>query len=262
MSVTDFEALFKRVTPLAGRKPAEFSITKLPGYTNRNFRLHNAAEDWVLRVPRKTTNAYIDRAAEAANQARACELGIAPRVSWRDDSGLTLTPTLPGGCLTVADLDDDRIQRSVGSTLARLHCSKQVFEARIDLSDQLERYYALLPPAQKHGYRHRLAEARLLLPSLRQRDYDYVPSHNDPVLENLLLVRDRVWLIDWEFSAMASPCWDLAIVCNAAGFDRSQSRKLLQVYCGEAESMEESLLFDYRNLLQLLSDCWMAALVD
>lgn len=262
MNAIDFEDLFERVTPLAGRAPAEFTITPLPGYTNRNFRLHNAFEDWVLRVPRESTNLYVDRTAEAANQARACDLGIAPRVSWRDDSGLSLTPTLPGRCLTAADLARETMLRSVAATLARLHRAADAFDTMLDLPDLLERYYALLPPALKQSYRPRLAAARQILPRLRQRDYAAVPSHNDPVLENLLLVENRLWLIDWEFSAMASPCWDLAIVCNAAGLDRDRSRKLLQVYCEGAESMEESLLFDYRELLQLLSDCWMAALVD
>ena len=145
MTEIDFEELFERITPLAGSAPAEFTITPLPGYTNRNFRLFNAAEDWVLRVPRDTTNAYIDRAAEAVNQARASELGIAPRVSWRDDSGLSLTPTLPGRSLAAADMNDDKILRSVALKLGQLHRSGQSFETRLDLAELLERYYALLP---------------------------------------------------------------------------------------------------------------------
>ena len=97
---------------------------------------------------------------------------------------------------------------------------------------------------------------------VQDRDPDYVPSHADPVLENLMRGHDRVWLIDWEFSAMASPCWDLAILCNAADLDYTESRNLLADYCARGIQVEESLLFDYRNLLQLLADCWMAALVE
>ena len=89
-----------------------------------------------------------------------------------------------------------------------------------------------------------------------------MPSHNDLVLENLLLAEERLWLIDWEFSAMASPYWDLATLSNAAGLDQAQSRALLLAYCADGATMEESLLFDYRNLLELLTDIWMAALVD
>jgi hypothetical protein len=61
---------------------------------------------------------------------------------------------------------------------------------------------------------------------------------------------------------MASPYWDLAILCNEAELDLEQSRFLLQAYCVDGPAMKESILFDYRGLLKLLSDCWMAALAD
>ena len=112
------------------------------------------------------------------------------------------------------------------------------------------------------GFAARVQAARLLWPQVQDRDLRYVPSHNDPVLENLLRGRDRVWLVDWEFSAMASPCWDLATLCNAAQLDYAESCELLADYCVDGIQVEESLLFDYRNLLQLLADCWMAALVE
>jgi thiamine kinase-like enzyme len=262
MSSVDFEELFARVTPLAGRRPEEFSITPLPGYTNRNFRLHNGNEDWVLRVPRSATNRFIDRNVETANQSRATELGIAPRVCWCDDSGLSLTPTLPGRTLTAVDLGDVSILRAVATTLGLLHRDCQGFDSLLQLDEVLERYYAMLPTGLRQKYWPRLDAARSMLPRLQDRDLDYVPSHNDPVLENLLLAPDRIWLIDWEYSAMASPYWDLATVCNAAHLDHRQSRELLRLYSEDGPAMEEMLLFDYRNLLQLLSDCWMAALVD
>jgi thiamine kinase-like enzyme len=69
-------------------------------------------------------------------------------------------------------------------------------------------------------------------------------------------------MIDWEYSAMASPYWDLATLCNAAQLDLAQSRQLLRDYCTDAAQMKESTLFDYRGLLKLLNDCWMAALAD
>jgi hypothetical protein len=61
---------------------------------------------------------------------------------------------------------------------------------------------------------------------------------------------------------MASPYWDLATLCNAANLDLAQSQRLLRVYCAGRPLMEESVLFDYRELLKLLSDCWIAALAN
>lgn len=262
MTQTDFEQLFRRIAPLAGRSPREFTIDPLPGHTNRNYRLRGRAEDWVLRLPRSKTNRFIDRAAEAANQEAAAGLGIAPRVAWRDHSGLSLTPTLGARGLTAADLADDEMLQRVAATFARLHRSALCFDGRVDPGELLQRYFALLPAAGQRRYRRRVETALHSLPRLARRDCDYVASHNDPVLENLLLGRGRLWLIDWEFSAMASPYWDLATLCNAAGLGRKRSLDLLSAYCEGGAPMEESLLFDYRSLLQLLADCWMAALSD
>ena len=262
MKAEELEAVFTRIPPLAGRSPADFTITPLPGYTNRNLRLYNGEHDWVLRVPRASTNRFIDRPAEAHNQALDCDLGIAPRPAWRDASGLMLTPTLTGSHNPSArDFTDLGALESLLEPVICLHRSRPAFRGRVNLAELLTRYYALLDESLQEKFQRRMRAARALLPSLIDRDLEYVPSHNDLVLENLLIDDGRVWLIDWEFSSPASPCWDLASLCNAAGLDDAQSSELLRLYCAAGPQVEESLLFDYRELLQLLSDCWMAALV-
>ncbi|MGD8350663.1 MAG: choline kinase family protein, partial [Gammaproteobacteria bacterium] len=251
MNTAELEALFASVPPLAGSAPGDFSITSLPGYTNRNLRLRNDRQDWVLRVPRPSTDRFIDRAAEAHNHRLACDLGIAPRPAWRGDSGLMLTATLAESRSPAAgELGNRSTLPAILEPVRRLHSSGAEFRGRVDLAQLLERYYSMLDESRQHEFRHRLRAARELLPSLDDRDLDYVPSHNDLVLENLLLDGGRTWLIDWEFSAMASPYWDLASLCNAAGLDYAGSRELLRLYCANGPLMEESLLFDYRNLLQ------------
>ena len=229
----------------------------LPGFTNDNFRLQNRREDWILRLPRARTNQYIDRVAEAHNQSIAAMLGIAPEVAWRDAEGTSLTPTLASTrALAAADFDDGKLPRVV-APLRRLHRSEQAFKGRVEPGPTLARYAALLDPSTRRRFEPRLRQAERVIGRLEVEDASPVPSHNDLVLENLLLGADRLWIIDWEYSAMASPYWDLATLCNAAGLDFAQSRRLLHAYCADGEQMEESVLFDYRGLLQLLGDCWM-----
>ena len=263
MNSEQLQAIFSAVPPLRDYQPADFDIRRLDGLTNLNYHLRDSDRDWVLRVPREQTNAHIDRAAERHNQALAAELGIAVVPEWYDDSGLSLTPTLtPSRELDAAELVSSTGIEAVTASLRRLHRSQQTFRGRVELDQLLERYFGLMPSSQQDRLQPRLEAARLLLPAVADRDAEYVPSHNDLVLGNLLQAPDQLWLIDWEFSAMASPYWDLATLCNAARLDYAQSRALLRAYCADSRPMEESLLFDYRNLLQLLGDCWMAAFVD
>ena len=263
MKAEIIEEVFSQVSLLADFTPADFIITPLQGYTNRNFHLCNDQYDWVLRVPRAKTNGFIDRTAEAHNQALAQQLKIAPRVTWRDDHGITLTPTLKASReLRATDFTNDAMLEIIVEPIRRLHRSGLSFHGGVNLQELLSAYYAMLGENDRQCLAPRMREAGRLLKSLPSRDEVYVASHNDLVLENMMLDETRLWLIDWEYSAMASPYWDLATLCNSASLDAQQSRRLLRIYCAGERVMEESILCDYRYLLNLLSDCWMAALAD
>ncbi len=86
-----------------------------------------------------------------------------------------------------------------------------------------------------------------------------VPSHNDLVLENILIdATGQIWLIDWEYSSMASPYWDLATLCNAAKLDQTQCAWLITEYGNHCLNLVPEILSDYRYMLGVLSNCWMA----
>ena len=263
MSQAEIEKVFSRLPPLVDFAPEDFEITPLAGLTNLNFRLRNSAHDWVLRIPKPETSRYIDREAEAHNQSLAIDLGVAPRVSWQDRAGNSLTPTLSSSrALQTADFDSDELLAAILAPIQRLHRSQLRFRGKVDLNQLLRRYFEITSRADQERLWPRMQQAERVLSLLETRDSPYVASHNDLVLDNLLLDTERVWLIDWEFSAMASPYWDLATLCNAADLDLEQSQRLLRAYHAGAPPMDESVLFDYRGLLRLLGDCWMAAFAD
>jgi thiamine kinase-like enzyme len=257
------EQVFARASVLADFTADDFTITPLAGYTNQNFRLYNHQHDWVLRIPRAKTDCFIDRDAEAHNQMLANQLQIAPLVAWRDPEGITLTPTLSTSrALCAADFGNDTMLKIIVEPIQRLHRGGLSFRGRVNLQQLLSDHFAMLSGSDQQRLGPRLQQAERAMELLQTRDQAYVASHNDLVLDNLMFDNTRLWLIDWEYSAMASPYWDLATLCNAAKLDLAQSQHLLRVYCAGSLVMEESILFDYRELLKLLSDCWMAALAD
>ena len=256
----ELERAFTCIPLLAGLGTADFNIGVMRGHTNHNFRLQDARRDWVVRIPKNATNAFIDRAAEAYNQRLASELGIAPLFLWRDSDGMSITPTIAASHeVTRVEFESETVVRKIVAALRLLHGSDRRFQGILDLRELISRYYSMLPQAQQTLFQPRLERAQAILDSLQEQGRGVVPSHNDLVLGNLLVAENNLWLIDWEYSAMASPYWDLATICNSARLSETKSRQLLQIYCEAAEPMEESTLFHYRELLQLLSDCWMSA---
>ena len=262
MKSDEIDSLIALIPELDRFNPADIKKTELSGLTNLNFRLQVEDQDWVLRIPKPETNRHIDRNAEIHNQLMASQLGIAPSPVWRDNSGTSLTPTLKSTRpIRASELNQVDTLKALLTPVRKLHRSGFRFVGEVNLKDAIQQYFAALPASRQLDFSQRMFEARNCFDRIEKRDCEAVPSHNDLVLENCLIGPHRLWLIDWEFSSMASPYWDLATLCNAANFDRVQSNQLLECYCADGAQMEESLLCDYRVLLQLLSDCWMAAVV-
>lgn len=260
--MTPLEHAFACIPLLQNYQPADFKIQRLPGLTNHTFHLKNTEIDWVVRIPRATTNGYIDRKAEAINNNIAIQLCLAPDCLWRDNSGLSLTSTLRHTqSPTAEDLCDPDILSQILQKLKILHSSKQSFHGRVDLKALLKRYFSLIPAVHQSSIHNDFSKALERLTVIESKDRTLTPSHNDLVLQNLLLdANSQVWFIDWEYSSMASPYWDLATLCNAADFNLEQSENLLNIYDSYQNSLDIDLLMGYRYVLQVLSRCWMMAL--
>ena len=259
--VSTLEIIFKRVPLLAESHPQDFNICPLPGISNHSYHLKNDEHDWVLRIPKPETNQYINRQHEAHNASLAFGLGIAPDCVWRDESGLSLSVTLPGSrSLNTNDIDSETVLGKLLKTICRLHKSKKKFLGAVDLAKLLRRYYQLVPRHLQSQIETSYKLAIAKLEGLSDREKMLVPSHNDLVLENILIdTAGQVWLIDWEYASMASPYWDLATLSNAAKLDQTQCAWLLAEYGNHQVNLVPEILFDYRYMLEVLSTCWMAA---
>ena len=47
------------------------------------------------------------------------------------------------------------------------------------------------------------------------------PCHCDPLAENFLDTGARMWIVDWEYSGMNDPMWDLGDLSVEGGFDQA-----------------------------------------
>jgi len=258
---SELEVIFRQVPPLAKFRQQDFQIKSLAGFTNFNLHLKNDLHDWVLRIPKQETNQYINRKHEGHNASLANQFGIAPECIWRDDTGLSLTMTLlKSDTINETKLANQKVLSKLAETLAGLHKSKTRFHGVVNLAKLLHRYYQLIPERLqcqiKTGYKLALEKFEVL----SAKDRFLVPSHNDLVLENILIDEaEKIWFIDWEYASMASPYWDLATLCNAADFDHAECVNLLEKYKKYNLKLDAKILFEYRYMLKVLSICWIAA---
>jgi thiamine kinase-like enzyme len=244
------------VPVLAGyRGPVE----RMGGLTNRVFR----AGAHVLRLPGQGTEAYIDRSNEAAAARAAAAAAVAPEVLHADPvTGVMVTRFLPG-CTTMSPAGFRDRQGAVaraGQALARLHRSGAVFPARFELFAMIDGYLGLLAGrdvALPEGYHGVVAEAGAVRRALAAQAVVPVACHCDPLCENFLDDGARMWIVDWEYSGMNDPMWDLGDLSVEGRFDGDQDAALLHAYFGGPPPADEAArMVIHKAMCDLLWTLW------
>lgn len=230
--------IFAEIPELAVLPFEAWRITSLAGLTNRSIRVTAGKLDYVLRLPGVAAGQYLSRSTELHNARLAAEIDISPPVLFADaDRGIMLLPYLTGSRhLTVADLREPDVIAKIAALLARLHGSGLVFENTMSAFPITDRYLAIGSDARLNRLRiaAKPLEAALAVGHLRS-----APCHIDPNTANFLRGTDgRLRLIDWEFSAMCEPIWDLAGIAIEGRLDPAAEELLLIAY--------ESQSVDYR----------------
>lgn len=252
----DIAAIVRTIPALAGWTG---QAERLGGLTNRVYRLGEA----ILRVPGEGTAEYIDRQAEAGAARAAAAAGVSPEVLHADPvTGLMVTRFLPG----TVTMSPEGFRSRPGAparaarALRRLHVSGQTFPTRFDLFAMIDDYLRILSGkdvALPDGYHAVVAEAQAVRSALAANAVPLVPCHCDPLCENFLDTGTGMWIVDWEYSGMNDPMWDLGDLSVEAGFDAAQDAELLQAWFdGPPPPADAARMVMYKAMCDLLWTLW------
>lgn len=247
----------------SGLSAGEARITRLGGLTNLVHRVEARGQAVIVRIPGSGTEAYIDRRVEIANARAAHRAGVAPEVIWADaTTGVMITRALPGITTMTPDLFRSRAgaPARAGAALGQLHRSGQIFDFRFELFTMIEDYLALLASktvSLPEGYGAVVAEAAPVKAALAAHPARLAPCHCDPLCENFLDDGARMWIVDWEYSGMNDPLWDLGDLAVEAGMDAAQQDALLHAYFGRPPTpAEQGRVVIYKAMCDLLWTLW------
>lgn len=245
---------------LSGKEPG-WTVVPLAGLTNRSFLLSRGEERAVVRLPGPGTERYIDRRAELHNHAVAAELGIAPPILLADPDCLVTRYVEGAQGLSPESFRDPTVVDEVRRLLARLHRSGRAFQGRMELFPKVDQYLGLAGDEASPALRRLRDRAEPARAALAAHPVAWVPSHIDPSPANFLKGPEGLFLIDWEYSAMCEPAWDLAGLAVEARLGEAQRRRLLDAYAPpDRESLAVRVEL-FRALLHLVAASWAAAQV-
>jgi thiamine kinase-like enzyme len=142
----------------------------------------------------------------------------------------------------------------------RLHDSGARFACRFELFAMVDDYLKVLAgldAALPEGYFDTLARAGEVRAALDAHPAALAPCHCDPLCENFLDTGTRMWIVDWEYSGMNDPLWDLGDLSVEAGFGADQDEELLAAYFGGPPSAAaRGRMVAYKAMCDLLWTLW------
>lgn len=249
----------KAIPGLAGIDWVTVPIERLGGLTNLVFR----AGDYCLRIPGKGTEEYIDRANEAVAAKEAARAGVSPEVVHVDEkTGVMVTRFIDGAVTMSPDLFKSRkgSPARAGEAFRKLHQSGAQFPFRFELFSMIDDYLKILSGKTvdlPEGYHDVLGEAEAVRAALAAHPLPLTACHCDPLCENFLDTGSTMWIVDWEYSGMNDPMWDVGDLSVEAGFDAAQDAEMIQAYFGGSPRPDQlGRIVIYKAMCDLLWTLW------
>jgi thiamine kinase-like enzyme len=231
-------------------------VERLNSFTNLSYKVSAHNKVYILRVAGKGTSAYIDRTAEEYNARIATAAGLNAQIIFFDTKeGTMLCRFLEGPHMDKVRFNSDPTAPARAAlTLKQIHSLNQAFKSRFGPFAPIDYYLNILrkrqvPLPDIYGEVKQGADA--VRQTLEAASIPTTPCHNDTCPENFLEVGRRLYLIDWEYSGMNDPMWDLGNLSVEAGFGHEEDQTMMEAYCG---GFVPPRLYDRVVLYKVMSD--------
>jgi thiamine kinase-like enzyme len=248
----DLEAVVAVVPGWRGHEPMITPIEA--GRTNRNFRVEVGSEAFFLRLSDKDTSLLgIDRVAEHEAALAAADAGVGPEViAHLPEHGCLITRWVPGEPLAEGDMEQVSILADVARVVSTFHAGPKL-PASFDAFRIVEEYRrvseergvaipAAFGPAHAHAARIEAAFAVAPVPPR--------PCHNDLLADNFLRGPGGFWLVDYEYSGMGDPFFDLGNLSINNALSEGSQEALLRLTFAEVTDVHRARL----RLMRIMSD--------
>ena len=256
-------SVLNRVSGFEEIKKEDCKIKRLGGMTNIVHLVETKKINLVVRIPGKGTEDYINRTTEYNNAKAAWRAGISAEIIWADvNSGVMVSKAINEIDTMTPDLFSTRkgSPARAGVALSKLHNSGETFDFRFELFNMIDDYLKILSTKNAElpeGYQDIVKAAEPVKDSLEANPTILAPCHCDPLCENFLDDGKNMWIVDWEYSGMNDPLWDLGDLSVEANMSKEQENEMLKAYFGqEPTQAQRGRVIIYKAMCDLLWTLW------
>lgn len=209
------------------------------GMTNKSFTFRIDGNQYICRVPGEGTELFIDREKEYEVYNAIRKLNISDIICFYDKKTyIKITEYIEGSKLLDVNSSNELIQAL--KLLKKLHSSNIKVDYDWDLSVEVMKYLNLCIKAEIKidKLEENLIKINELINDIRLFNFEKKLIHGDPLHENFLVSKNKVYLIDWEYSGMGDPLVDLAMMALCEDFTNKEIEYIYYVYNDERISNE------------------------
>ncbi|MBK6736951.1 MAG: phosphotransferase [Haliea sp.] len=243
--------------PVVTRAPTIVKVLTA-GISNYSV-LVESEQHFVIRIDGFTPASFgLCRQTEWRALKDAYDAGLTPRPCYfNPDLGTLVSDYLPLDHAQELDVDD------IARLLHRIHRLPPRHH-RLNLADRILRYEKQLEHMDRtpgDELRQHGEKVSRLLEEISRHPGESVLCHNDLLRANRIYSGGKLWAIDWEYCAMASPWYDIAVIVNGDALNEHTTEALLHSYLGRAPNdWERGTLYRYGCVYRYLEVLWYMAL--
>ncbi len=248
----------EKISSLLSQEEEVLSVEQLGGMTNQNYLVKTTNKQYIVKFFGKGTEKLINRQDEKYNLELLKDLDLDVKNYLFDiEAGIKVNEYIE----SAITLDSTSIKTKfdkIAPILQTIHASGKELRGEFAPFEEIKKYESLIeekiPYANYEAVREEVFSLEKRLADL---GVDRKSCHIDLVPENFIeSPQGRLYLIDWEYSSMNDPMWDLAALFLESEFTPQEEEAFLSYYESDQTPVSREKIAIYKILQDVIWSLW------
>ena len=248
----------EKLTSLLSTDEDILSVEQLGGMTNQNYLVKTSSNQYIVKFFGKGTDKLIDRQNEKFNLELLKDLKLDVENYLFDiEAGIKVNQYIENAETLNLDTIKTRFEK-IASILQTIHASGKELRGEFAPFEEIKKYESLIQGEVSYpNYKAIRKSVFSLKDQLEEIGIEKKSCHIDLVPENFIEAPDgHLYLIDWEYSSMNDPMWDLAALFLESEFTSAEEEEFLSHYESDKTPVSREKIRIYKILQDIIWSLW------
>ena len=248
----------EKISSLLSQEEEVLSVEQLGGMTNQNYLVKTTNKQYIVKFFGKGTEKLINRQDEKYNLELLKDLDLDVKNYLFDiEAGIKVNEYIESAITLDATSIKTKFDK-IAPILQTIHASGKELRGEFAPFEEIKKYESLIEEKIPYAnYEAVRKEVFSLEKRLADLGVDRKSCHIDLVPENFIeSPQGRLYLIDWEYSSMNDPMWDLAALFLESEFTPQEEDAFLSHYESEQTPVSREKIAIYKILQDAIWSLW------